>query len=92
MLITERIHVEKYLLLRNCDYVQYEITGKIFLTFLIITEQIRHSRNMYQFSLVVYLIYIVFIFQYFTTSCEENILAFSRGRGRLKYKRDAWDG
>ena len=75
MLITERIHVEKYLLFRNCDYVQFEITGII----LIITEQIRHTRNTYLYSLVVYLIYIVFIFQYFTTSCEKTFWHFPGG-------------
>ena len=33
--ITERFNVEKYLLLRNGEYAQYENTGKKYVTFLI---------------------------------------------------------
>ena len=40
-------------------------TGEKFVTFLIILEQIRHTCNFYLNSSVDYLIYIVFIFQYF---------------------------
>ena len=50
--ITERIYVKKYLLLRNDEYAQYEKHWGKIVTVLIISEQ-SHTHNLY-FNIVFY--------------------------------------